>query len=348
VGLLLAWAISRSITRPIHRIIEGLSSSAGQVSSAASQISSASYQLAEGSGKQAAAIEETSSSLEEMSSMTKQNADSASQCKAVMQETRQIVGRVNDHMNGMAEAISKISMSSEQTVKIVKTIDEIAFQTNLLALNVAVEAARAGEAGAGFAVVADEVRNLAMRAAEAAKTTTDLIDNTIKAVKEGSGLMDLTKAAFDENIKISEKVDGLVSEIAAASQEQAQGIEQVSRAVSEMDKVTQQNSANAEESASASKEMSAQAERMKDFVTGLVSLAQGDGSGKRKKLSLPEPERRQSSIHLPAGGIERVRIEAGKRSGKTNEAHLSASTAGARKISAEELAPAEGGDLSDF
>ena len=131
-----------------------------QVSSAASQVASASQQLAEGTSEQASSLEETSSSLEEMSSMTKQNADHANQAKAMMTEANQIVEKVNRHMMDMAGAVDEITRSSEETGKIIKTIDEIAFQTNLLALNAAVEAARAGEAGAGFAVVADEVRKV--------------------------------------------------------------------------------------------------------------------------------------------------------------------------------------------
>ena len=185
-GILLMWGLGRGITKPLKRVIQGLTESSTQVASASSQVSSASQSLAEGSSEQAASIEETSSSLEEMSSMTQQNAANANEAKNKMAEARQIVDKVNKHMGEMAEAIHGITKSSEETGKIIKTIDEIAFQTNLLALNAAVEAARAGEAGAGFAVVADEVRNLAMRAADAARNTSDLIENTIKAVKNGN------------------------------------------------------------------------------------------------------------------------------------------------------------------
>ena len=182
-GILIAFLITRSITIPIRRIIVGLSDGSDQVASAAGQVSAGSQSLAEGASEQAASLEETSSSLEEMSSMTKQNADNANQAKAKMREAEQIVDKVDHHMGEMAGAIGEITKSSEETGKIIKTIDEIAFQTNLLALNAAVEAARAGEAGAGFAVVADEVRNLAMRASEAAKNTGSLIENTIRAVR---------------------------------------------------------------------------------------------------------------------------------------------------------------------
>jgi methyl-accepting chemotaxis protein len=168
-----------------------------------------------------------------------------------------------------------ITKASEDTSKIIKTIDEIAFQTNLLALNAAVEAARAGEAGAGFAVVADEVRNLAMRAADAARSTAGLIEETVRKVKDGSALMSSTNRAFGQVTESADKVADLVGEIAAASREQAQGTEHVNKAVSEMDKVTQQNAASAEESASAAEEMNAQAESMKAMVNDLMALIGG-------------------------------------------------------------------------
>jgi len=274
----------RSITRPITRIVAGLNDGADQVASAASQISSTSQQLAEGSSEQAASIEETSASLEEMASMTRQNADNARQADDLMKETKRVVAQAKDSMSRMCRSMDDITKASEDTSRIIKTIDEIAFQTNLLALNAAVEAARAGEAGAGFAVVADEVRNLAMRAADAARNTANLIEETVKKVKDGSALMSSTNSAFGQVSDSADKVADLVGEIAAASGEQAQGTEQVNKAVSEMDKVTQQNAASAEESASASEEMSAQAETMKAMVNDLLAMV---GGGFQKDANLP-------------------------------------------------------------
>jgi methyl-accepting chemotaxis protein len=267
---------ARSITVPVTRSVHHLNDSADQVAAAAGQVSSASQSLAEGASEQAASIEETSSSLEEMSSMTKHNADNASTADMLMKDSRQMVERANGSMTELTKSMDEITKASEETSKIIKTIDEIAFQTNLLALNAAVEAARAGEAGAGFAVVANEVRNLAMRAAEAAKNTSVLIEGTVKKVKEGSDLVSRTNEAFSGVSKSAAKVADLVSEIAAASGEQAQGIDQINKAVAEMDKVTQQNAANAEESASASEEMNAQAEQMKGVAAELMAIVGGN------------------------------------------------------------------------
>lgn len=271
--------IVSSTVGPINKSISGLRQAVEQVVTGANEVASSSQILSSGASEQAATIEETSSSLEEMASMTRQNADNAGAAKSKMSEAIQIVQKVDQHMGDMTGAIQEITESSEETGKIIKTIDEIAFQTNLLALNAAVEAARAGEAGAGFAVVADEVRNLAMKAAEAAKTTTDLIERTVKAVKKGNDLTHSTQQAFKENIVISEKVGELVEEISAASNEQAQGIDEINRAVAEMDKVVQQVAATAEESAAASEEMNSQAVEMEGFVRGLSVIITGDEKG---------------------------------------------------------------------
>lgn len=288
IGLLLAIFIARGITRSLKEVIHGINDGSDQMVSAATQVSSSSQSLAEGASEQAASIEETSANLEQMSTMANLNADNARKADELMNDTGKEVERASGAMSDLHVSINDIAQASEETQKIIKTIDEIAFQTNLLALNAAVEAARAGESGAGFAVVADEVRNLAMRSADAARNTADLIEGTVSKVNVGKDLVGKAGGVFENVSASTYKVVDIVSEITTSSGRQAQSIEEVNSAVIEMDKVVQSNAAGAEESASASEEMSAQAEQLKSLVKNLAALA-GDVDGAVPK-KLPGPD----------------------------------------------------------
>lgn len=279
LGLSLAYLITRGITHSLNHVIDNLQSGSLQISSASAQVSQSSQQVAEGANQQAASIEESSASLEEMSTMTKTTAESATKVNAMSNEAQKETKRSREAVSRMSEAMSKIKTSSDETAKIVKTINDIAFQTNLLALNAAVEAARAGEAGKGFAVVAEEVRNLAQRSAEAAKNTSALIDESQQNAKNGAKVSEEVSTSLEAITENVERVSKLISEVSSASENQSEGIEQINSAVAQMDSVTQANAANAEEAASASEELSAQANDLNEMVNILVALVSGKTQG---------------------------------------------------------------------
>ncbi|MHB8068118.1 MAG: methyl-accepting chemotaxis protein [Desulfobaccales bacterium] len=327
--LYVVWRWQR-VFRELGRCTQGLNFQATSLESISLALSNTSQQMAEGASEQAASLEETSSSLEEMASMTRQNANYASEANALMHETGRVIQEADHSMHDLTNSMQEISQASDDTAKIIKTIDEIAFQTNLLALNAAVEAARAGEAGAGFAVVAEEVRHLALRAAEAAKNTATLIEGTVSKIKDGTDLVFKTAEAFKQVTGSTAKVEKLVEEIAAGSNEQADSAEQINKAVAEIDKVVQNNAANAEESAGASQELSSQSGEMKDIVGDLVALVDGNSSRTHRLSQAGEetgPSRRATK------GLITAQIQKNIQAGK---------------ISPEEILPLETTGFKEF
>ena len=276
VGIILSIFIIRSIVGPISTAISGLSAGSDQVTSAAGEISNASQSMASGASQQASNLEEISASLNEITSMTKQTADNAKNADALVQDSVVKAKTSQEAMTRLQKAVVEIQNSSNETAKILKDIDEIAFQTNLLALNAAVEAARAGEAGKGFAVVAEEVRNLAQRSAESAKKTAELIESSQKSSSQGVELAEETAEAIGKITEASGKIAMIVTEITRAAEEQARGVSQVNGAIGNMDQITQSNASQSEELAASSEELSSQSLSMNDLVGDLVGVVDGE------------------------------------------------------------------------
>jgi methyl-accepting chemotaxis protein len=238
--------IEASSKDEIGELVETVDEMRVKMGDMVAQAMSISEGLSDSAASEAASLEETSASLDEIASMTRQNAANTNEANQLMLSAKQAVEKANHSMTGLTKSMQDIAGASEQTQKIVKSIDEIAFQTNLLALNAAVEAARAGESGAGFAVVADEVRNLALRATESARNSSNMIEDIVSKVKSGENLVGVTSEAFAQVTTSSNKVVELMSEIAAASQEQSQGIDQVNSTLAGVNVTTQTNASNAE------------------------------------------------------------------------------------------------------
>jgi methyl-accepting chemotaxis protein len=303
--------------------------------------------MASGASEQASSLEETSASLEEMASMTRQNADNALQANTMASEASGAAEKGREAMARMSDAIGKIKKSSDETAKILKTIDEIAFQTNLLALNAAVEAARAGDAGKGFAVVAEEVRNLAQRSAEAAKNTARLIEESQKNSDNGVAVSNEVGNTLQQIVGSVKKLQQLNGEVSAASQEQSKGIDQVNIAISQMDKVTQSNAANAEESASASEELSAQAQELQGLVEQLKTMVGGTGSAQATKgpARVAGVEKSAAPQFAPAKNKDaRANLAAAVPAGKKAVASIKSKPA----TPAEKVIPLTSDELSDF
>ena len=243
-----------------------LHQAADHVDAAAGDIADGAEVVARATAEQAAGVEEVSASLE---TLTANGAEATAAAAQARQASASARARAEDgaaSVTQLVAAMDAMKAGAADTARIVRTIDEIAFQTNLLALNAAVEAARAGDAGRGFAVVAEEVRALAIRSADAARTTAGLIEDTVRRVDESARVSGDVNARLGELRQEIQSVAALVERLASSTVEQQEGVDQIRKAVESLNGAVQAAAASAEQSASAAQELSAQARSQRELV----------------------------------------------------------------------------------
>jgi methyl-accepting chemotaxis protein len=325
-GLAIILLLPRSVVRPVRSVIEGLSGSSATTITAVHSLADASHQIASTAGEHASSLEEVSAQLKELAATSQNTADNANQVTDMLGHTRSSAEKSTEALARMHAAIMQIKTSSEETVKIMKTIDEIAFQTNLLALNAAVEAARAGEAGRGFAVVAEEVRNLARRSAEASHNTAALIEDAQKSAVNGVAVSQEVNEATRDIINNIGKVDALMTNVAELNDAQAQGIHHISTAASHMEAITQSNASSASQLATSTDRIADSTQelnRMVQILQNLVGRSKDKGSGQRETQQEPTRIERLHPALQPAPGAgilgkvqETIRDLKGRRHGR--------------------------------
>jgi len=281
--------MKQAMDTAISNLADGLhqvATASEQVAQASVEISSSSQDLSQGGSEQAGALQEVSDGIEEISKVIERNALFARDASALSKDALGSAHKGVESMKRLSQAINRIKASADATTKIVKTIDEIAFQTNLLALNAAVEAARAGDSGKGFAVVAEEVRNLAMRSANAAKNTAQLLEESSQNANAGVAINQEVLKNLEEINGQVDKVSQVMKEITTASEEQSTGVQHIMSAVGRASSVTQQNAATAEESAASARELNAQAGMMQQLVLTFKLGERGHGTRAQNKETL--------------------------------------------------------------
>ncbi|MFH2065885.1 MAG: methyl-accepting chemotaxis protein [Pseudomonadota bacterium] len=252
--------------KDLQDILATVSETVKEMDSGSNQLSVLSSTLSEDASRQAASVEQISSSMTAIESQSKTSAENASKADEHAVLLHDASGKGAKQMHEMTEAMATISRSSKEIAQIIKTIDVIAFQTNLLALNAAVEAARAGKQGKGFAVVAQEVRSLAVRSADAARHTDELIDRAVKNIAVGSEIAVKAATTFTELENGISEINGLTTKIAVATNDQAHGITQIRDELSIIEDATCRKQDVVEASSKAAENLSRQSAQIRTML----------------------------------------------------------------------------------
>lgn len=358
---LLVWYIGRVTVSDITVMTDRLTQLSESVLEGVTQVFSASNSLAQATCEQSASLEQTSASLNTVLAISNSNTDNCVRADSLAVGVQKHSESGGKEMEQMLGAIEAIRASANETVTIVRTIDDIAFQTNLLALNAAVEAARAGESGKGFAVVAEEVRRLAQRSADAARDTSAKIHRSLELAENGVSVTKSVGASLGNIREQALATTGIMKEVATASREATDGIKQINLAVGELDKVNQSNASSAEELAAAGGSLQSQTTVLADAVAQISAIIGSQGSSRpvqhRQPAPIKQPSKQQASVKAPPKGRTTVALtnhsippmtNGSKGSAKSIPVVSAGPNAKRKGPSAETIIPLDADDMIDF
>ncbi|MEM9435567.1 MAG: nitrate- and nitrite sensing domain-containing protein [Pseudomonadota bacterium] len=220
---------------------------ARSVGEAAAELRSGTGDLAKRSEVQAQAVFDSAAVTADLVAIVESNNRDLTTCRSLVEGIAAKTSDGQEISSKAIDSIAAIERASGEMVKIVGTIDEIAFQTNLLALNASVEAARAGDAGKGFGVVASEVRALAARCADASQQIARLIGDAVKGVKHGAAHVRDTGAAISEMQASMAEIETTISSVFAAGEKQTEGFVLLNASIARVEAAAQSNAALAQE-----------------------------------------------------------------------------------------------------
>lgn len=286
-----------SIVSSVNSVVTRVEQAGREVSVGSDQMSKNSAVLSRAADEEAITVRELNSNLNVVYSQSNDNSDKAAQARAIAEESMQLVNEGNAKMAKMLEAMNEISNTSSEIANIIQTIQDISSQTNILSLNASIEAARAGTAGKGFAVVAGEVGNLANMTADAAKSTTQLIETAINAVKNGTVIANETAEMLSKIVEKTDATSKVVDDIADASAKQAESVKEVLAGMTSISDAVVQISDSARECADSSEELATQAAMLHETVDRfVVDNKKPAKTVVSKPVSKPVPEPKKEPV----------------------------------------------------
>jgi methyl-accepting chemotaxis protein len=235
----------------------------------------------------ATAMQEMSISIAEVSRHAQNAAENAKEASKTARHGGSTVEQmlismqsIADSVRNTAATVQRLGKESEQIIRIVNVIEEIAQKTNLLALNAAIEAARAGEQGRGFAVVAGEVRRLAESTRNATseigqmiqgiqahtRSAVDAMESGTATVNEGVETTTRAGEALQRIIHMADQVDSMIAQIAAAAMQQSEAARQSSANVDIINRLGEENAAAIPESNAIVNSVQTGARRLQEHI----------------------------------------------------------------------------------